>query len=517
MAKFRIKIDSILGGISPVMYAGGQGQFQTSIGIDPDQPSDGGDSLKKAGGVITPIAYTDFTSTLHTDTAKWIITNPKDTKVYTYLNDGKFNSYTNLLASETNIGTPTSGAGNGGAYYNNYIYLATPTNVSRYGPLNGTPALTNTVWTGATLGSQTALTNTSYPTFAGISYPNHVMHVHVDDKLYLTDFKDGQGLIHFIRTSKTTDEGDTNNGSTYNALDLPFGWMPTAMCSLGPDLVVAAIRTTDTIARQGNCALFIWDTFSSSFYAQIDIPDAVVTALYNLAGQVFVFHGSRHSGYTVSQYLGGTTLQPIFFSEEGPSPFPGAVDALGYRLAWGHSSTYPETTASVLAKGYKHPSLPRNAIHNIIRTTSAGTDPVVTAVKYAEQQSGPSPRLLVAWNDGTTEGIDKISGSAAEDSIFRSQLFNIGEPFELKKIRLTFSGAIAANQTITPKVLIDDESTTDTLITINNTNFSASQRNVLLYPTKLGRHNFSLQFEFTGTDQNSILLPIIIDGETLED
>ena len=36
---------------------------------------------------------------------------------------------------------------------------------------------------------------------------------------------------NYVKTSKTTDEGDTDNGSTYNALDLPFGYMPMDIAS----------------------------------------------------------------------------------------------------------------------------------------------------------------------------------------------------------------------------------------------------------------------------------------------
>ena len=78
--------------------------------------------------------------------------------------------------SATTIGTVTGNVANGAEIYNDYLYITTGTDVSRYGPLSGSPALTNSVWTGATLGSQTALTNTTYPTINGAPIPKHWMY-----------------------------------------------------------------------------------------------------------------------------------------------------------------------------------------------------------------------------------------------------------------------------------------------------------------------------------------------------
>lgn len=197
----KYKIESVLGGIAPSNYVSGKGQYNSAISIDPDYPVG---SQVKASGMIVPVAYEKFSSASITGAPMWTITNPKNSNVYTYLSDGKFFRYDSALANETALTTPTSGAGNGMTYYNNYIYLTTPTNVARYGPMDNSPSLTQTVWSTSTLGSQKLLTNTTYPTIQGTVLPNHAMFSHTDGALYLCDVSpQGQGIINKIKTSPT--------------------------------------------------------------------------------------------------------------------------------------------------------------------------------------------------------------------------------------------------------------------------------------------------------------------------
>jgi hypothetical protein len=87
----------------------------------------------------------------------------------------------------------------------------------------------------------------------------------------------------------------------------------------------------------------------------------------------------------------------------------------------------------------------------------------------------------------------------------------------ITKIKILLSGAVAANQTIVPKIVVDDGSTTTTLTTINSTNYANSERNIVMRPAINGKHNFYIQLEFTGTDQISVLMPIVIEGEIKDD
>jgi len=523
MAKQELKqVKSILNGQSPTVFFMSEGQYLSSVGIDPDIPLPNTPLTNRAAGVITPSSYIKFTSTVVNSAPMWIVTNPKNALIYSYLSNGRFVSHSSSFTDETNIGTPTSGAGNGMAYYNNYIYIATPTDVARYGPLNGSPSLTNTVWSGSTLGTQTALTNTTYPIFQEY-YPNHPMHVHSNNILYFGDFANGQGMIHAIKTKKVTVEGDTNDGSAYNVLDLPFGYMPMDIESYGTSLAILAIQTNDSGLNQGNAAMFLWDTIKDTFYRQVPLSDPLATALINKNGQLYVFSGNRNTGFRVSRYLDGYSLEDVDYFEEGYSPFAGAVDVYGSRLAWGGVITEPTGAGCIFSLGSKNAKLPNNARHVPIRSSSAGANRVITAFKFAQQASGVFPRGVIGWKDDSATGMDKLSGSSY-NAIFRTQVFTVEQTFNIDNIRIPLSNAVTANTNVVVKIYYD-YNTIKTLNTINNTNYSG--QSIIEYKSQeideattasyRGQHHFFLEFTMTGSDGNSILLPIDINLTLLDD
>lgn len=529
-----LRIDSILGGEAPSMYFQGKGQFDKSISIDPDLPISDSTSTKEPSGILRPSKYTTFSSSAVSGNPYWILTTPKTSLVYSYNSDGEVISYTSALGSETVVGTPTSGAGNGAAYYNNYLYFSTPTNISRYGPLDGSASLTNTVWTGATLGSQTALTNTTYPSIRGSgTMPNHVMHVHVDNKLYVADFVDGQGQIHFIKTKKVTDQGDTNDGSSYGALDLPFGYMPTCMESYGNALVIGAIQTTNATLNQGKAALFFWDTVSPSFNNSIvQLHDPLVTALKMNNGILYVWSGgittgsAVSNGYRVSAYGGGTRLEQVYFSNTGSSPLPGAVDAIGDRVVWGTFDTIQDNSDSsvtyhavVKAYGSKNTDLSKG-VFSIATVNAAGVaaDGLVTSVNYAQQASFSAPGLLVGWRDASSYGIDSRATTSYGGAYFQKS-FVIGNKFKINRIRIPLGATLAASQqTLNVKLRFDDLSGTSdyTTKTINSTNYSG--RVAELFPEgAVGYNNFTLVLDWDeGTSVLPVHLPIEIDVEVYD-
>lgn len=520
--KATVKINSFLGGISPSAYFSQEGQYQGGIAIDPDFPITS--SAVRTSGALVPTVYEKFSGSNVTAAVVGIVNDPKDTKTYVALTNGRLISYDNALSNETLIGTVTGSVCNGIFYYNNYVYLTTGTDVSRYGPLNNSPTLTNTVWTGATLGSLTALTNTTYPSIRGEAIPNHWGTIHGDGSAYFLDFKNGQGMVHRINTRKVTDEGDTNGStvpSAYNVLDLPFGFYPTCISSYGNDLVIGAIQTTDSTVNQGKSALFFWDpTNTDTFYlGPVYIPDPILTALQYVNGTLYIWSGNTVNGMRISRYIGGTTVSDLVFMEEGAPSFAGSVEALGNRITWGGFTTYPESAACVFGYGSKNNNLP-TGLHNIIRSTSTGSTGNVTAIKYSQQTSSLTPRLLVAWRDGSGYGIDKLSTTATYDSIYRSQIITIGKKFKITRVRIPFGDAVAANMTLVPTIYLDDASSSSSLTTINNTNYSG--RRVVTYkaPGMLslgGFQNFFIELAFSGTAALPVTFPIEFDIEVFED
>lgn len=527
MAKRTYKINGMLQGVSPTQYVGYDGSFDSSIAIDPDLPVS--TSGTRTSGVAVPVAYTKFSATEIASAPLWIITQIKTTNSFVYTAGGILHSFDSDIAmratDEASTALPitiTGGAGNGAAYYNNYIYLLEATDVSRYGGMNqgASIAKTENVWTGATLGSQTALTNTTYPSLRGVAIPNHAAHVHGDNALYFCDVVNGQGVIHKIKTSKTTIEGDTNNGSTFNGLDLPFGWLPVDIESYSTDLCILAIQSTSAAIKQGNAALFFWNTIDDSFYrGPVFLQDPIATALKNVNGTIRIWSGNGVSGVRVSEYLGGEVIREIAYQEDGLPPFAGAVDALGSRTVWGGFTAYPEVSASVSAIGSKRSSLPQ-ALHNVARATSAGASPNVTSLAYVQQASSITPRLILGWKDDSASGLDSFSTSGTLAAVYRTPLINVGSQFRFLKIKIPFGAALTTNMTCIPTLYVDDLGTSLALTTINSTNYSGRRTIIYRAPelnTIGGAANFLLQLRWTGTVQLPVIFPIEIEIEEYED
>lgn len=514
-----LTINQIFKGQQATQYFGADGTYQTSCAIDPDLPIVSTDI--RTSGYAVPVGYAKFSGAPVNNPVIRLINTPKNTLTYAVTTGGKIVSYDSAFGTETTVGTVAGSNARWADYYNNYIYIfgtgASKNDVSRYGPLNNSPTLVDAVWTGATLGSLTALTDTTYPTLRGVMIPNHAGHAHGDGSYYFCDFINGQGLIHRINTKKVTNEGDTNGTvvpSSYNVLDLPFGFYPTTIESYGTSLLITAMTTTDTTINQGQSALFLWDpTDTNSFYlGPVYLPDPLVTASKNVNGVIHLWSGNAVNGVRVSRYLGGQAVQDICYQEEGLPPLAGAVDALGNRIVWGGFSTNPSTGAVVYAYGSKDSRLPQG-LHNICKTSSSGTSPLTTAVKYIQQNSNITPKVVPAWTDGTGSGIDQYSTSATLASVMRF-LINTGQKFELKKIMVPFGGAVASGVTITPTVYIDDLSTNKVLTVVNNTNYSG-KRKLVISDTELkdtlAINNIVLEFAWTGTVPLPIGFPIQVE------
>lgn len=525
MATFKAKINSVLGGVSPTLLFSQDGQYNGAIGIDPDMPiQDTSGALLEAvrtSGLIRPTAMAKFSASEVTGVPLWMVPNPKDSNTYVYANDGKVHTVTSSLAMGTalNGGAALSTAsGNGAAYYDNYVYFRKNTDVARYGPLNGAASLNQTYWS-STL-SKTALTNTTYPSLRGIAMPNGVMHRHsANGTLYFTDVVGNQGVLHYIKTTKTTVEGDTDDGSTYNALDFNFGYYPTAIESYGTDIAVALIETTDTTINQKPAILTFWDTTSASINKIVDVvfPDPFITALKNVNGILYVWSGNAQGGVRLSRFLGGYTFEEVCYLEEGTPPFAGAVDHDMNRVIWGSWVTYPESAATVWALGSKNQKLAKG-LHSIAKSTSSdSSNQAVTCLKYLEQSSNKLRLPVIGWSDGTGKGLDKRS-TTYSSNMWRSEVFRIGQPFQINKIRIPLAQLLTASMTITAKIIFDDLTASTTITpTINSTNF-ASKKNAVIKPKGLkGEHNFFLELRWTGTALATVSLPITIEGETLDD
>lgn len=537
MKKLTFKQENILDGQSPIWALQGlqATHFSAALNIDPDLSPGLSSTRSMPSGMIQPIGYTKFSSTLINGAPMWIMSAQKGTElVYAYLTTGRLISYTAALGSETNIGTPTSGAGNGMVYYNNYLYLATPTDISRYGPLDGTPAIANTFWS-TTLGL-TAMVNTTYPSGGGVVYPNHAMHVHTDGALYICDFDStsstdttrGKGIIHKIKTkygtSGTAHEGAVNDGSAYNVLDLPPGYMPTDIESYGLDLVISAVRTTTATLNRGNAALFFWDTISKSFYRQVDVPYTAVTALLNKNGELYAFAGNFAATAVTLKYLGGYSFETVDLMDGGIPPMAGGVASMGNRILYGTTATWPIRKGVVRSLGYRSAKLPRTAVQIPASMSADGTADAITAIAYVQQASGSTPRMLIGWQSDATYGIDSVNSSSVTARL-HTQNFQVGKRFRITKIIVPLGSVVDSSTNIEVLIRFDNTIGSKTLPTINNTNYSGQMTIVYGSPeidaavtaAYVGQSSFVVEFYWNASGPVPIMPGIEIEVETYED
>ena len=227
--------------------------------------------------------------------------------------------------------------------------------------------ITNGVWTGATLGSQTALTDTSYPTtLFSVGYLSHHGFTHTDGASYFLDFKNGRGFIHKINTTTTTNQGDTNSASAYQSvgdLSLPHDYVPVTATSYGTDIVVSGSLTTDTTVNQGNAILAFWNAADELFYRILKTPYEIVSCLKYKNGVLYGLGGSIAGGYALFRYVGGDAIEELCPVEDGYPPLQNAIEVSGERIVWGANTTIPINSSGLYAYGSKSNKFPKGLHH----------------------------------------------------------------------------------------------------------------------------------------------------------
>jgi hypothetical protein len=544
--RFQVRIDSILGGHSRTTHFGGKDQFRASVGIDPGSPLPGSSGSPysssiynvKPSGLIRPVQSNQLSGTMN-QTPYWMSGARSTTTIFVLDSRGSVYTHSvgeNSFTALNDIGA-TTGSGNGMSYYDNYQYFATNTDIARYGPLDGTPVFTPNYWT-STLGL-TALSDSSYPFIllsSGVSgeLPNHYLHRHSDGRLYIADVVGNQGYLHYIKTTKTTVEGDTNAGSTYQALALGFGIVPICMESFGSMLVIATYERDTTAStnnygirtKTGRAKIAFWDTLSQNFNSitWVEFPDALITAMKNVNGKLFVFStpAEKSNGFRVSQYIGGYTFEEVWSSEEALAPLPGAVDGTASRLVFGSYTLTPKMTGCIYSLG-----LSANGISNGIFcpfTSSTADNTMVTALmlpSLSGRGKGWDYPVFGSSDFSSTHRLENIDGGDNCNSVFWSMPFRIGQRFKVTKIRIPLAEPLRSGVTITPSIYTDDGF--GTLYALNNitiTNYPATgpNRTIVIRPNNVtGESNFWLELKYVNSYPLVIGLPITIEYEIIPD
>lgn len=534
----QILIESILGGHSNFHNFASSDEYQSSMGIDYELNA----VDFSASGYIIP-SFVSTTASF-SGVPMWMEENPKD--AYTYVYDSVGSIYTldtnNTLTGLTDLNDGGTAQANGLSYYDNYIYAARSTTVARYGPLNGTASWTDDYW--STTLSKTALSDTAYPLYSSIfaqKIPNHVMLRHTDGKLYFGDVADNQGVLHCISTTKTTVEGDTDDGSAYNVVDFPYGMYPTAIASYGDLIAIALVEANSTAATTRNRAKIIfWNPSNPNTYDRIidsDYPDTIITAMLNSNGVLYTFSCAPTflSGTRICRYVGGNTFEQVSFVDYCDPPFPGAVKGYLNKILFGTRTTKPigsgiggsptgfggvisiGTSLSPVSKIIRNIvglQIDQQSIVTTLSTTGARGVRLCAYItsngdKYFYSQSTPGSS---SGNTGFT------------NSVFVSQTYRLGSPYKIKKISFDLPSDLNATDTynIQPIIRKDDNSSSQELTLINYSSYPSTRHIVLRPGDCSGKYNFNLELRFSGTGSAAlyrygIALPIKIEYEDIDD
>lgn len=528
----QIKISSVLGGQAPTSHFSGSDQFRASIGIDPAQPIDDGDGIYStvASGLLRPAASEKFSSTT-LQTAPLFIKGSSKT-AFTYVYDARGSAYTidPLMTTVTAMadgGTLTGSLGNGMEYYDNYMYFAKNTDICRYGPLNSSEVgFDGDFWTGNL--ALTALVNTTYPTTYknSLRIPNHPMCRHSDGRLYFGDVVGNLGTIHYVATTLTSVEGDTNNTSVYNALDMGYGMWPTAIETYGSDIAIAIYEGSDAAIRQKRAKVAFWDTSAASANKIVwaEFPDSIITAMKNVNGTLYVVSGNIDNlGWRLSRFIGGYTFEEIFYSETGEPCLPGAIEGVLNRVLIGSYTHIPYSTGCVYSSGLQKAGL-SGGMFNVMGSSNTTSSTCVTAVGVVDNAAMNFNSPIIGWTEagdgstGMTHGLDKQGVIYNKGtSTWWSQTYRIGQHFKITSIRIPLAQAVTTDMTLIPKIYIDDGGTTKTLTTINDTNYSGKRYIKYNLDDVSGYNNFWLELAWSGYSLLTVGLPIIITFELTDE
>jgi len=359
------------GGISISDKIGGQGAYAFSQGIDIHQdPTHFG----------LQIAPTKVSGSTVTDNIKWIVSGaPYDTNKYFYGDSGKIYQET-AGGSWSVLRTVASSHGQGMCVYQNYLYYVQDSQIGRYGPLSGGAAFTD-AW-------QTGLTNTSATGFAPCTAFSNLLIV-------------GHGNI-----ISTWD----NTVWTLSKITLIPGHNVRSFSSLHEYVAFGTWRSTSgNIYESEEGYVFFWDGISNTFNFFVDVPEGACNAIQNTRNTLLGIMGSTGILYQDTLTYSNTfeKLQnfPKLKNNAWMETYPGAMNNWSGKTYWGVSnSNSTDIVRGVYEWGSISKAFPAALnLPFIISTGNTGSTVKITAV------NGFGTSLYIAWNDGSTYGVDKVT------------------------------------------------------------------------------------------------------------
>jgi hypothetical protein len=133
-------------------------------------------------------------------------------------------------------------------------------------------------------------------------------------------------------------------------------------------------------------------------------------------------------------------------------------------------------------------------------------------------QNMPFPQFVIAGQGGLNEDEFQLfkKTDTQQFTIWRSPVYNIGKDFDVMSISFNLGVDLESGTSIIPKLYFDNERDSATSTTINAVNYSNDNKLIEITSKNFdnsthGKHNFFLEFQFTGAALAVIDLPITID------
>lgn len=140
---------------------------------------------------------------------------------------------------------------------------------------------------------------------------------------------------------------------------------------------------------------------------------------------------------------------------------------------------------------------------------------LITSINRTQQNLSTSQFIIGGRGGatGTTYALFKKSTTHAF-SLWRSEVYKIGQEFDVVSISLNLASDLVSNMTIIPVLYFDNETSNTVGTTVNTTNYSGRfihQTSANFSGATHGKHNFFLELRMSGSVLATVALPIFID------
>ena len=276
-------VDRFSGGLSDGSKIGISGAFRNGRSLDYRSDPD---------VLQTNYAPTKISGTVDVSRVNWII--PVNSDVYFYDFTGNLYSRTGGTGTFTNLGSISSSQGQGAEFFNDYVYLGGSAKAARYGPISGSPTLTDPYATFASVQAETYL-----PMCTFINY------LCVGNGRYLGTF-----------------DGTT---WTYNQLTLPLGYHIRCLVAITGKFLAIGTYQGSTLNSTGNAKIFLWDGTSTTYNDIIEVNEGGINAMLFHQNNLYIWAGVHGNLYSWNGNLVKLKKVPQIGTGKYVEIFPGAV------------------------------------------------------------------------------------------------------------------------------------------------------------------------------------------------